>query len=282
MHVNYCEQGQEISAICRNAVKWGFDGVEFRRKRHGVEENTAEYLNTLEKAVSESGLQTVIFGSPGPNLMQADAGAREAEAAEYIQFLEQAKNQFGTTWFNTFTGPLLNPDKSVSYAAYDKQGSGIAGEEHYQWATEGYKTIAAFAESAGQKLCFETHMGYLHDLPAASKRLVDAIGSPAVGVAFDYANMKLFPDAVSISDAVTTLGDALFYLHLKNLYVVSGGYVMTSLADGQINNRELLAKVFARGFNGPICIEAPRQGDREWFAREDLAYLKSVLADLQG
>ena len=31
MHVNYCEQGQTIEEICEKAVKWGFDGVEFRR-----------------------------------------------------------------------------------------------------------------------------------------------------------------------------------------------------------------------------------------------------------
>lgn len=281
MHVNYCEQGQDIPTICRKAVQWGFDGVEFRRKRNGVEESTDQYLDALEKAVTASGLQTVIFGSPGPNLMQADASAREAETSEYIAFLEQVKKRFDTKWCNTFSGPLLNPDKSVSYAAYDKQGSAIAGDEHYQWAAEGFQQIAAFAESAQMKLCFETHMGYLHDLPASTKRLLDAIGSSAVGVAFDYANMKLFPEAVAMDEAVTTLDQSLFYLHLKNMYLLPpGGHVMTALSDGQINNREMIAKIFDQGFDGPICVEAPRQGDREWFAQQDLAYVQSVLADL--
>jgi hypothetical protein len=34
-------------------------------------------------------------------------------------------------------------------------------------------------------------------------------------------------------------------------------------------------------FSGPICIEAPRAGDREWFAREDMNYLQSLLNDLE-
>jgi sugar phosphate isomerase/epimerase len=34
------------------------------------------------------------------------------------------------------------------------------------------------------------------------------------------------------------------------------------------------------GYDGPICIEAPRSGDREWFAQADIAYLKALLKDL--
>jgi sugar phosphate isomerase/epimerase len=283
MHINYCEQGQELSSIPRKAAQWGFDGVEFRRIRNGVEESTSQYLDALEKAVDGSALKNVIFGSPGPNLMQEDAGAREKEVADYIEFLGQAKKRFDSQWFNTFSGSLLNPDKSIPYSDYDKQGSGAATEDHYQWAAEGFKTIAKFAENEGLKLGFETHMGYLHDMPVPAKRLVDAIGSPAVGLTFDYCNMFLSPSCTSIEETLKVLDDSVFYLHLKNLYKLPpGGYIMTSLAEGQINNREMISKLLAKGFDGPISVEAPRQGDREVFAKEDLAYLQSVLEDLKG
>jgi sugar phosphate isomerase/epimerase len=282
MHINYCEQGQALSAIPRKAARWGYDGVEFRRKRTGVDESTSDYLDALEKAIDGSGLNNVIFGSPGPNLMQQDAGAREKEVADYIEFLAQAKKRFDSKWFNTFSGSLLNPDKSIPYSDYEKQGSGAATEDHYQWAAEGFKTIATFAESEGLKLGFETHMGYLHDMPIPAKRLVDAIGSSAVGLTFDYCNMFLSPSCTNIDETLKVLDDSVFYLHLKNLYKLPpGGYVMTSLGEGQINNREMISKLLAMGFDGPICVEAPRQGDREEFAKEDLAYIKSVLADLK-
>lgn len=283
MHINYCEQGQALSSIPRKAAQWGFDGVEFRRKRSGVDESTSDYLDALEKAVEGSGLKNVIFGSPGPNLMQSEAGAREKEVADYIEFLGEAKKRFDSKWFNTFAGPLLNPDKSIPYSDYDKQGSGTATEEHYEWATAGFKTIATFAESEGLKLGFETHMGYLHDMPVPAKRLVDAIGSSAVGLTFDYCNMFLSPSCTNIDETLKVLDDSVFYLHLKNLYKLPpGGYVMTSLGEGQINNREMISKLLAKGFNGPISVEAPRQGDREVFAKEDLAYLQSVLEDLKA
>ena len=56
----------------------------------------------------------------------------------------------------------------------------------------------------------------------------------------------------------------------------------TGLADGAINHREYLRLLRQHGFSGPICIEAPRAGDREWFAQQDIAYLKALLGDLDG
>lgn len=113
--------------------------MEFRRKRNGVDESTVQYLDALEKAVDGSGLNNVIFGSPGPSLMQYDAGARKKEVDDYIEFLGQAKKHFDSKWFNTFSGDLHNSDKSIPNSDYDKQGSSAANENHYQWATERLK-----------------------------------------------------------------------------------------------------------------------------------------------
>ena len=66
MHVNYCEQGQTVEEICRKAAAWGYGGVEFRRKRSGVEETTEEYLDKLEAGVTASGLGHVLFGKLEP------------------------------------------------------------------------------------------------------------------------------------------------------------------------------------------------------------------------
>lgn len=284
MHINYCEQGQTLVETCQKAVKWGFDGVEFRRdrtKRITIEETHDQYFDKLEKAVSESGLQKVLFGSLGPNYMQENADARKRETESYIKFLEDAKARFGSTTFNARSGRLINPDVPSDFANRDKHGSGAASDKHFEWATEGFKEIAPYAESEGLTLAFETHFGFIHDLPEPAKRLVDAIDSPAIGINFDYGNMMTFPEPPDLTESIEIMGDKILYLHLKSLYrLPEGGYVMTSLAEGQINNRAMLRQVFAPGYDGAICIEAPRQGDREQFAQEDLAYLKALLLDL--
>lgn len=282
LHINYYEQGQSLEKACLDAVKLGFDGIEFRRKRHNQDEPQEAYLDEIEAAVTKSGLKQVIFGSPGPNLMTDDAAVREAELEAALDFYATARKRFGTTISNTFSGPLLNPDPAIPYNHYDKQGSFIATPEQWEQATDGFKKLGKLGEEIGLQLAFETHMGYLHDVPEAAKKLVDAIGSPNVGVCLDSANIALTPGQPGLAEQVEILGSRIFYLHLKNVLMFpGGGFTCTSLSGGHLNNRELLSTLKASGFNGPIGIEAPRQGDRELFAREDIAYLKSVLDDLE-
>lgn len=283
MHVNYCEQGQSVPEIISKAKRWGFDGVELRqdRSQRGVQEKHSDYLDAIERALEKTDLEHIIFGSLGPNLMKEDADERKKEAADYIAFLELAKARFGSRWFNARTGALPNPDPSVPYSAYEKSGSGAAQPHHYEQAIEGFKPVAKFAEENDLIIGFETHMNFLHDLPVPCRKLTDSIGSPNVGATFDYANMNGYADPVTLDEAIEVLDTTVVYLHLKNHYrLPTGGVLRSDLGGGQINNRDMLKKLFARGFDAPICIEAPRQGDREWFAQQDLAYIKSVLSDI--
>ena len=78
------------------------------------------------------------------------------------------------------------------------------------------------------------------------------------------------------------LAGSIHMVHLKNSVPVGEGRMATGLADGAINHREYLRLLRQHGFSGPICIEAPRAGDREWFAQQDIAYLKALLGDLDG
>lgn len=284
MHVNYCEQGQTIPDMCRKAVTWGYDGIEFRRCRRGVDETLEQYLDAIAKAAEETGLKHVLFGGPGFNMMTSDAAVRKAEIKEGLRFYKLATERMKLTVCNTSSGALSKKDPSAPAWRYDLSGSGAAGEEHYQWAAEGFRELGALAESLGIKLAFETHMGCLADLPQPTKKLLDMIGSPAVGANLDFGNMVYFPNPPSLSAAISTLSRRIYMLHLKNVYSVNLDdrkvMIPCALGDGIINNREFMNLLRADGFNGPICIEAPRQGDREWYAQEDIRYLKSVLQDI--
>ena len=281
MHVNYCEQGQTIPEMCRKAVAWGYDGIEFRRKRTGVEETPEAYLDAVAGAAEAAGLGQVLFGGPGIDLMTEDGAARTAQVEEGLRFYRLAAERVKLTVCNIMAGSLRNPDRSIPYGEYDKHGSGVAGEDHYRWAAEGFRELGGLAEELGFKLAFELHMGYLHDLPQPAVKLLDMIGSPAVGANLDYGNMAYFPSPPSLSETISTLGDRNFMVHLKNSIAAGGARFPTGLADGIINHREYLGLLKEGGFEGPICIEAPRPGDREWFSREDIGYLKSVLQDLE-
>ena len=280
MHVNYCEQGQTIPEMCRKAVAWGFDGIEFRRKRSGAPEAPEAYLDAIAKAAKEAGLRHVLFGGPGVELMTDDAARRNAEVESAVRFYRLAAERVKLTACNIMAGSLRNPDKGIPYAEYSKHGSAVATEDHYRWAAEGFKVLGRMAEELGFRFAFEIHMGYLHDLPAPTKKLVDAIGSPAVGALLDHGNVVYFPGAPSLRESIPLLGKGLFYVHLKNSVGTGGGRFPVGMGEGEINHREYLRLLKENGFSGPIGIEAPRQGDREWFAQQDIAYVKAVMREV--
>ena len=287
MHVNYCEQGQTISEMCEKAVRWGYDGIEFRGSRRGGEvspEASEAYIDEIATAAERAGLRHVLFGGTGMNLCTDDAAERKKWTEWGLHFYRAAAERIKLNVCNVSMGSIPRRDPNAARWDYHASGSGAATEDHYKWVAEGYRQLGAVAEEYGFKMGFETHMGCLSDLPEPTVKLLDMIDSPAVGANLDYGNMVYFSKAPSLEEAVTTLAGKTYMVHLKNSHPVTAGdhteMVKCPLGDGMINNREFLLLLKKTRFDGPLCIEAPRQGDREWFAQQDIAYLKSVMADL--
>jgi sugar phosphate isomerase/epimerase len=282
MHITYCEQGQSIPQICANATRWGFNGIEFRG-RMGTGPEQKSYLDEIIASLGRHPLPHILFGSPSADMMLPDPAARAAQVEACIRFYRMAKERLGDrfTLTNAFSGSLRNPDPSIPYASVEKHGSGCATPEHWAWAREGYQAIGDALDALGVRLGFETHPHYLHDTPEVARRLVDQIDRASIGVNLDYGNYVAFPRPEGMAETVARMGRKLHYVHLKNnIRLASGGALRVGLGDGEINTRQFLRVLREAGYAGPICIEAPRQGDREWFAQQDLTYLRSVLADL--
>lgn len=288
MHVNYCEQGQTLEEMCKKAVDWGFDGIEFRRQRYDqnwklIQEDPKIYLDTIVAGAKKAGLKHVLFGGPGVDLMAGDPAKREKEIENAINFFRLAAKRVKLTVCNTMTGELKNPDKNIPYTynTYNKHGSFVATQTQWQAAVDGFKKLGKMAEELGFKFAFETHMGYLHDYPLVAKDLVDRIDSPAVGVNLDYGNAFEMPDNPPLADTIKKIANRIYYVHLKNaVSLPNGGYLATGLADGEINHREYLKLLMEIGYTGPVCVEAPRSGDREWFAQGDAVYIRKLMQEL--
>ncbi|MCM8772580.1 MAG: sugar phosphate isomerase/epimerase [Candidatus Omnitrophica bacterium] len=280
MHINYMEQGQTFDEICEKAVKLGFDGIEFRRSIKNMKDD--EYLEKLAKSVEKSKLKYILFGAPGPNLMDENPDVRKKEIDDAVNFYRKASKYFKLTVCNTTTGPLINPE--FPYHHFEKHGSNYAKDCHWEWAVNGFKILGELAEELDFYFAFEIHNCYLHDTVESTTKLVDLIGKKNVGINLDYGNIILRKDATSLKESIEKCGEKLYYVHLKNLFIVKGiehlNYIMCPLSDGIINNREFLKLLKENNYKGPICIEAPREGDREYFAKQDLEYIKSILSEI--
>ncbi len=59
-----------------------------------------------------------------------------------------------------------------------------------------------------------------------------------------------------------------------------GQGLQQTLLMAQLNHREYLKVLDKYGYEGFLCIEGPRAGDREWFAQEDIVYRKTLMDEL--
>lgn len=283
MHINYCEQGQTIKQICKKAASWGYDGIEFRCWRVGEQESREEYLDAVAKYTKKYDIRHILFGGPGINVMTQDSDAVRREIDNYKEFLDMAAARMELGVINILTGILIDPNQPMRDDCYDLHGSACAEEWHWEAAAAACRELGEYGARYGVKFAFETHMNYLHDTAASARKLVDKIDLANFGINLDHGNGVYFKNTPPVEEAIDICGDKLFYLHLKNSIALprGAGRVPTALCDGAINHRPYVKKLFDVGYKGPIGIEAPRPGDREWFAVQDIAYLKALIEDLK-
>lgn len=281
MHCNYAEQGQSLDEMCALAARVGFDGIEFRRRRSGRDESPAAYLEEIARGVEKHGIRRVLFGGPGPALT-GDADTRRRELDDVIAFYRLAARRFDLTVCNITAGTLRAEGKD--YMEFDQHGSQIATEAQWEAAVTGFQELGDLATELGFRFAFETHNVFIHDLPEPTRRLIDRVDRDSVGANLDYGNILLHPNGGTLDQAFETLAGRIYMAHLKNMYRIPQrayhNWISCALEAGAINNRKLLKHLRAQDMTGPIVIEAPQPGDREWFARTDHAYLRAVMAEL--
>ncbi len=288
MHINYGEKTynsygkRSVMDICRLAAELGFDGIEFRGNPpvELAELSFREYAAQVAAGKKAYGLNTILFSIGLGKCTDPDSAVRAEDIAMAVEKAKIVNDLCGTTVCNTFAAGSYSKISTAPGAAYEFHGSAAASQEDWDLTVDSYQKFAAQVEPLGMRFGFETHMNYIHDLPAPTKKLVDLIDSTAIGVNMDYGNTVYFPVRPGVTETIDLYGDKLFYLHLKNSTALGGDRLATALSDGEINHREYLAKLREVSFSGPIGIEAPRGGDRIWFAQQDLAYFKSVWASL--
>ncbi|MFO7945490.1 MAG: sugar phosphate isomerase/epimerase family protein [Armatimonadota bacterium] len=276
MHINYFERGYPLSYAFDKAIEHGFDGIEVRGfSRDGLESD--DYLDTVEAEIERTNIPNVTM-SLNANFMVSDPEKRDEELERWTHVLKRGADM-GVETFNAFTGSLAV--EGIDPLKFDRNGSGCATADHWNWAVDAYKALGAVADDVGARLAFETHNNYLHDLATPARKLVDMINSPAVGVNLDMGNIVLNDNGEPLEEALDILEGKIYYLHIKNMFLPrGGGFVPVHISDGVIDNRVMFRILMEQGYDGPVGLEAPRQGDRDYFAEQDIAYIKSVCEDL--
>ncbi|MBQ2742383.1 MAG: sugar phosphate isomerase/epimerase, partial [Oscillospiraceae bacterium] len=271
--------------VCRMAAQIGYDGIEFRGEPPVEMEGLSfrEYCEEIAAAKKKYSLSEILFGIAVRGYTSDDKATREKAISDVVEKVKIANDICGTTLCNTFGEDIQSKIQTAPAGAYEFTGSAAAEQRDWDMAVEAFDKIGRGLEKLGVRFAFETHMIFLHDLPRASKKLVDLIDSPVIGINMDYGNTVYFPEYPSVEETIDIYGDKIFYTHLKNSVSIPGSgnkRLPTALSDGEINHRIYLKKLREVGFDGPIGIEAPRPGDRTHFAKQDFDYFKAVMKSL--
>lgn len=292
MHINFAEirgwqvGDKTIDDICKMAAEVGADGIEFRgtQPRELAHISFREYVEQIAASKKKYGLSEILFGITVADCANRDSSVREKAVEEAIRKMRLVNDFCGTAVCNGFAARLLSPILSAPDKCYEFHGSAAATREEWDLTVDSFQKIGKELETLGMKFAFETHMCYLHDTPAAAKKLVDLIDSPAVGLNMDYGNTVYFKEHPEVGETIDLYGDKLFYTHLKNSIALPGTpyRIATALCDGQIDHRRYLKKLKAVGFDGPIGIEAPRSGDRRYYAEKDFTYYRWLVKEIGG
>jgi len=258
----------------------GFDLIEIAFEEPATIDAAAlaDYAAGIDLGVLACG----VFG-PGRNLVSTDPGERRS-AADYLRGLIDAAAQLAPTLGGqtpVVGGPMygaVGKTPAVDRAARQRERDLAATE---------LRPLAAYAGERGVRLAMEPLNRFETDLINVVEQgleMVDAIGSPHIGLHLDTFHMHL--EERDSGAAIRWAGDRLFHLHAcENDRGVPGR--------GQVRWPGVAAALGDIGYSGAVVIESFTPGvtsiaravciwrdiapDQDTIARQGLRFLRELL-----
>ena len=267
-----------------HAKKIGFDGIELP----GMNLPDAE-IKTLRSQLEDAGMPCVaIRGGGGAAADPQVAAANKQRMIDAVHFA--AKVGAGVV-NSTVTTPPNDPGGKGTYRGESvSQGSSRqASDEDYERTAKAVSEAAVIAADLGVEISIEIHQNSIADNSRATLRLLERIDAPNVGINPDLGNIYWTYDIPeeTCEAAITAVAPHVNYWHCKSLYRVhipeleTAIYVQVPLPDGEIDYRFAIAALLEVNYSGYLAIEGIRDGDQFHQDGRSVAYVKSVLADLQ-
>jgi D-psicose/D-tagatose/L-ribulose 3-epimerase len=215
----------------------GFDLIEV-----AVEDPALVDTDLLKTALEEHDLGVVTGGAfgPGRNISSLDPVERQA-AKDYLIWMIDAAQKLGSDVVN---GPMY------SAVGKDRLEDPADREQEWQFAVEGLREMAAYADDRGVKLAFEPLNRFETDLVNIVEqglKLINDVGAPNLGFHLDTFHMHL--EEKDSAAAIRKAGDRIFHFHAcENDRGVPG--------TGQVNWKEVFEALVEVGYDGNVVIES--------------------------
>ena len=205
----------------------------------------------LRSRLAEAGLPLLGIYCSSPVNLRGDMGNQYRDL--FREFVQLAAD-VGAGWV-----------RAINNTTESYDGDPFTPEEAFEQTVEGLQAVASFAADLGVGLMLENNENTTTSDPESLMEMKDAVGTECeVGIAYDPVNAYFQGHDPTPGFAV--LEGHITCLHLKNVrryeesshqYLPRGdySYEWTSLADGDIDWKALLARAKEVGFDGPLVFE---------------------------
>lgn len=114
--------------------------------------------------------------------------------------------------------------------------------------------LGDYAADQGVRIALETHGGLTRN-GTLTRRLLDAVNHPAVGVNYDTGNIYYYNDDLDPAEDVNLVADRVFQVHLKDTVGGKGEWLFCALGQGRVNFPGIVDVLRKVGFRGPYSLE---------------------------
>jgi len=186
-----------------------------------------------------------------------DDRARREETIDTLKRVCEVAVALGTGMINTvspvpfaLTAPPLK-NLPVTQLWTIPTPSGLDWEANWQQFVESMRRVMAVVEDAGLRYAMEPHPYRYVSNADGMLRLIDHVGSPALGINYDPSHT--FPCGDMPHIAVYRLGRRVFHCHFSDNDGLTNAHWRPGM--GKIDWRALLQALHETGFDGTISIE---------------------------
>ncbi len=215
--------------------------------------DTIRHLRTL---LDDLGLELSEFVSTPRGLASEDQKDRDG-AVEHFRAMVDTARALGTDMVNSVSPNAFNLDMPRIMDKPTAQEWGVDLPRGLDWNAnwnayvETTARCCEIAEENGVRWALEPHPYRWVRNTGSMLRLIDSVGSPALGMNFDPSH--LFPSGEISEQAVYELGDRLFHAHFSDNDGTTNAHWRPG--KGKIDWRAVMVAMHDVGFDGVISIE---------------------------
>jgi sugar phosphate isomerase/epimerase len=253
---------------------------------------TPQRIQALRQLLADEGLELSEFVSTPRGMASPDPQAR-AQAIDHFKRMVEVAVELGAGLVNTVAPTPFDLAVPRITDKHLRQEWGLEVDPRLDWRqnwadyVDLTRRCCAICEDAGIRYALEPHPYRLMRNAASMLRLIDQVGSPALGMNFDPSH--LFPMGEISEMVVYEVGDRVFHTHLSDNDGTSN--VHWRPGKGQIDWRAVLQALHGVGYDHVLSIELedvpgvahPGQPSTAAFDRENLLtkeYLTGLCQEL--